>query len=84
MLGQGMEWKEGRPGEGGGEVGGGVGGEETKDRIPAREVRTGGGLSPDLFLDPVLETVCLFTSLGRGVREGVGEGSNRLLLLEFL
>ena len=84
MLGQGMEWKEGRPGEGGGGVGGGVGGGETKDRIPAREVRTSGVLSPDLFLDPVLVTVCLFTSLGRGVRRGVDEGSNRLLLLEFL
>ena len=69
---------------GGGVVGGGVGGEETKDRIPAREVSTGGGLSPELFLVPVLETGCLFTSLGGGVRRGVGEGSNRLLLLEFL
>ena len=80
MLGQGMEWKEGRPVEGGEVVGGGVGGEETKDRIPAREVSTGGGLSPDLFSVPVLESGCLFTSLG--VR-GVG-GSNRLLLMEFL
>ena len=53
MLGQGMEWKGGRPVEGGGFVGGGVGGEETKDKIPAREVSTGGGLSPDLFSVPV-------------------------------